>query len=166
MSDCCNSKNPKWKEDFPVQWEKDNYITRREMVKFLGLGSMFLAGAQFVAAGVPLLQKPQAFPRARIANAMSFGDKGSMLFSYPTKDDPAILLKKADGSFRAYSQVCTHLSCAVVHKEQQDTLFCPAHNGYFSPEDGRVTAGPPSRGLPKIRLEVEDGVIYAVGVEV
>ena len=31
-------KDARWREDFPVNWESDNYVTRREMVKFLALG--------------------------------------------------------------------------------------------------------------------------------
>ena len=30
--DC--EKKARWREDFPIDWENDNYITRREMVKF------------------------------------------------------------------------------------------------------------------------------------
>ena len=30
---------PRWREDFPVRWDEDNYMTRRELAKFLTLGS-------------------------------------------------------------------------------------------------------------------------------
>jgi len=43
-------KSEKWRDDFPVEWEGDNYVTRREMVKFLTLGSLFLAVANWVTA--------------------------------------------------------------------------------------------------------------------
>ena len=39
-------KAEKWRDDFPIEWEGDNYVSRREMVKFLTLGSLFLAGSQ------------------------------------------------------------------------------------------------------------------------
>ena len=41
-------KDEKWRDDFPIEWEGDNYVSRREMVKFLTLGSMFLAIASWV----------------------------------------------------------------------------------------------------------------------
>ena len=44
-------------------------------------------------------------------------------------------------------------------------LHCPCHNGYFDLATGRPIAGPPRRPLPRIKLEVRDGVIYATGVE-
>ena len=38
------TQDPRWKQDFPVSWERDHYVTRRELVKFLTLGSGLLAG--------------------------------------------------------------------------------------------------------------------------
>ena len=29
----------RWRDDFPVRWDDDNYMTRRELAKFLTLGS-------------------------------------------------------------------------------------------------------------------------------
>src|SRR5262245_34361145 len=40
----------KWREDFPVEWVADNYITRREFTKFLVLtsGATVLGNGYFV----------------------------------------------------------------------------------------------------------------------
>jgi Rieske Fe-S protein len=65
----------------------------------------------------------------------------------------------------AFSQKCTHLSCAVIPEPGQGQLRCPCHHGYFDMSEGRPVAGPPRRRLPRITLEVRDGVIYATGVE-
>ncbi len=36
---CAGCKpTPKWRQDFPIEWEADHYVSRREMVKFLTLG--------------------------------------------------------------------------------------------------------------------------------
>ena len=35
----------RWREDFPVRWDADHYLTRRELAKFLTLGSALLTGA-------------------------------------------------------------------------------------------------------------------------
>ena len=40
---CKASIPPKWRQDFPIEWEGDHYVSRREMVKFLTLGSLLLA---------------------------------------------------------------------------------------------------------------------------
>lgn len=121
----CQKKKARWREDFPVNWESDNYVTRREMVKFLALGSLTIAGANAVVAGLPQILKAAEMPRTRIALASSIPVGGSTLFSYPTHEDPCILVRQHNGDLVAYSQVCTHLSCAVVHNEKK--ISCFAH---------------------------------------
>src|SRR5215470_4123073 len=49
---------------------------------------------------------------------------------------------------------------AVIPEPAQGRLRCPCHNGHFEINEGRPIAGPPRRPLPRIRLEVRDGVIY------
>lgn len=164
--ECKKKKEARWREDFPVSWENDNYVTRREMVKFLALGSLTIAGANAVVAGIPHVVKPQEMPRTRVALASSIPVGRSRLFSYPTEEDPCILIRQPNGDLVAYSQVCTHLSCAVIHQEKENTLFCPCHNGYFTVADGRPYAGPPTRPLPRIKLEQRGNEIFAIGVEV
>ncbi len=53
----------------------------------------------------------------------------------------------------AYSQKCTHLSCAVYYEKEQNRLECPCHQGFFSITDGSVLQGPPQRALPRVALE-------------
>jgi hypothetical protein len=35
--------DPKLRDDFPIDWEEDNYVTRREFFKFMTLASGGLA---------------------------------------------------------------------------------------------------------------------------
>jgi Rieske Fe-S protein len=70
-----------------------------------------------------------------------------------------------DGSLLAYSQSCTHLSCAVVPRLTEGVLHCPCHDGYFDLKTGRNIAGPPPRPLPRIELDVDGDDVYAVGVD-
>jgi Rieske Fe-S protein len=122
-------ETPRWREDFPVRWELDDYVTRRELTKFLVLGSGLLAGANAALAIAGKLQETPKAPRTKIARASSIAAGSSLLFRYPTAEDPCILLRARDGSLEAYSQVCTHLSCAVVHRPEDETLYCPCHHG-------------------------------------
>ena len=164
--DGCQSHEPQWKEDFPIEWEKDHYVTRREMVKFLTLGSAFLVASNAVMAAIGKFSRPEQMPRKMIALASAIPENSSVLFRYPTEEHPCILVHTSSGEFLGYSQVCTHLSCAVVHRPEENTLFCPCHHGYFDPRTGRPTAGPPIRPLPRILLAREGDVIFATGVEV
>ena len=91
---------------------------------------------------------------------------GSLLFRYPSEEDPCILVRLEDGKLAAYSQVCTHLSCAVVRRPSSRELDCPCHEGHFDCADGRPSSGPPTRRLPRVLLEEAGGGVFAVGVEV
>lgn len=155
---------PRWREDFPVRWAHDHYVTRRELAKFLTLGSALLATASGAIAAIGRWGRHEAkAPPVRVARASSIPPGGSALFRYPTSGDPCILVRGQDGSLRAFSQVCTHLSCAVVHHPERDELFCPCHHGIFSAIDGRPIAGPPIRRLPMIQLELRGDDVIAVG---
>ena len=87
-------------------------------------------------------------------------------FRYPTDDDPCLLVRLPNNALVAYSQKCTHLSCAVIPDPAKGQLMCPCHNGCFDLEHGGPIAGPPRRPLPRVQLVVRnDGGIYATGVE-
>jgi Rieske Fe-S protein len=83
-------------------------------------------------------------------------------FNYPGSEDQAVLINIPGQGFVAYSQKCTHLSCAVFYQKDEQRLYCPCHEGIFSVADGEPVAGPPQRRLPRIRLEQRDGILYAV----
>jgi nitrite reductase/ring-hydroxylating ferredoxin subunit len=157
---------PSWRRDFPTRWEDAKYISRRELAKFLTLGSALLVGANTLLAAIGRVRPRPSPQAAKIAGGSALPPGASLLFRYPTAEDPCIVVRRPDGSFVAYSQVCTHLSCAVVHVPAEDNLFCPCHLGAFSCAEGLPIAGPPTRRLPRILLEERDGELWAVGVAV
>jgi Rieske Fe-S protein len=161
------SDAPRWRQDFPIRWEEDHYVTRRELAKFLTLGSGTIVAATAGVAALGDRLRPQGrMERRRIDAAQALEAGASLLFRYPTDADPCILLRLVDGKLAAYSQVCTHLSCAVVRRPGSPELDCPCHEGHFGCADGRPTAGPPTRRLPRVLLEETAEGVFAVGVEV
>ena len=90
---------------------------------------------------------------------------GVKIFAYPTADDPCILVRTGHDSYVAYSQKCTHLSCAVYYEKEQNRLECPCHQGFFSIADGSVLQGPPQRALPRVALEKRAGHLVAIRME-
>jgi nitrite reductase/ring-hydroxylating ferredoxin subunit len=157
---------PRWRQDFPVRWDEDHYMTRRELAKFLTLGSGLLAGVNVLIALIGLSNRPPDVPARRIAGVGDVAPGTSLLFRYPTLEDPCILVRDASGRFDAFSQVCTHLSCAIVHVPEDESLACPCHKGSFSARDGVPTAGPPTRRLPRIVIERRGEDLVATGIEV
>ena len=114
------------------------------------------------------------YPRVRIANSKDIPSNESLLFEYPHKDRPAVLIHLPEGGFVAYDGLCTHLGCQVHYNKvpvkgwenDPQQIFSPCHGGVFEPRAGKVLAGPPPRPQPKIKLELdEQGDIYANGYE-
>lgn len=71
---------------------------------------------------------------------------------------PAILVHMQDGSWMAYSAVCTHAGCEVAYQLQSQTLGCPCHGSMFDPaSSGEVLQGPAEQPLAQIQVEASGG---------
>jgi Rieske Fe-S protein len=157
---------PAWRQDFPIDWPQDQYVERRDFMKFLVLTSFAFTTGQFWIAGQSWLRRRQGQPEARrIASLQDLAVGGSLVFAYPGEHDICVLVRLAPDELVAFSQKCTHLSCAVIPRPEQNQLHCPCHEGYFDLRSGRPIAGPPTRPLPRILLDVRGQDIYATGVE-
>lgn len=66
---------------------------------------------------------------------------------------PIIVIATTQGSFRAFSAICTHLGCIVKWDGATGTIICPCHAGVFGP-DGKVVSGPPPKPLPEYEVLV------------
>jgi len=155
----------RWRGEFPYHWDADEMVSRRE---FLHL-AVYASGALFsVTALIAILGRSRRRPVARsqrITVVEKVPEGQAFYFNYPSREDQAVLLHLSGGRFVAYSQKCTHLSCAVYYQSDQKRLFCPCHDGVFDPQTGSPTAGPPQRRLPRIKLLIKGNLIYALGRE-
>jgi Rieske Fe-S protein len=159
------SEQPRWRQDFPTDITADEALARREFTKFLVLTSgAFVAGQGWIGL-MSVLLDDTPLPEKRIATVKDVPPNGVVEFRYPDDDAPCLLIILPNGTPVAYGQQCSHLSCAVIPEPERGHLRCPCHNGYFEINEGRPIAGPPRRPLPRIKLAVRDGVIYATGVE-
>jgi Rieske Fe-S protein len=143
----------------------DALVTRRGYLRILGVLSGGLAlGNVAVAAGAFRRPTQGADTEVLITDdAESIPVGGAVRFTYPGDFHPALLLRLGGDTFVAYSAVCTHLQCEVLARLDEDTLYCPCHEGFFDPATGVPTAGPPERPLPPIVLERRGSAIVAVG---
>ena len=155
-----------WREDFPIDWAEDQYVERRDFVKFLVLISAAFTAGQFWIGIEDWFQRRQTvFARTRIASLDQLAG-GIVVFNYPGPQDPCVLVRTKTGNLVAYSQKCTHLSCAVIPRPDLGVLQCPCHEGVFDLSTGRQLAGPPPRPLPRITIEVAGNDVFATGVVV
>lgn len=159
------SSAPLWQDEFSVFTADERYVSRRQFTKFLTLTSFaMLAGNVWILAR-SWFHRPASFPQQAVASANELEVGGVKMFSYPTPQDPCILVRTGAETYAAYSQKCTHLSCAVFYAKEQNRLECPCHQGFFAIADGSVLQGPPQRPLPRVALERKAGQLVAVGME-
>lgn len=166
-----SEQQPQWRKDFPIDWPQDHYVARRDFTKFLALTSAAFVVGQYWIIAQNWLRKRAGKPAiARIASLRNLAVGETVVFHYPQEADTCILIRLTEGDadgagLVAYSQKCTHLSCAVIPDFKEGVIHCPCHHGFFDLKTGRVLAGPPPRPLPRILLEIRGDDVYATGVE-
>jgi nitrite reductase/ring-hydroxylating ferredoxin subunit len=159
------SSAPLWQDEFSVFTADERYVNRRQFTKFLTLTSFAMFAGNVWILVRSLFHRAPAYSAVPVASLDEVPVGGVKMFSYPTADDPCILVRTAADSYVAYSQKCTHLSCAVYYEKEGNRLACPCHQGYFSVADGSVLQGPPQRALPRVVLQPRDGRLVAIRME-
>ena len=174
-------EQPAWRNDFPIDWPQDQYVSRREFTKFMVLTSLAFVVGQVWLCVQSLFRRNRPKPgRQRLAALADVAVGGVVLFRYPSENDTCLLLRLPDGPdgkprLVAYDQRCTHLSCGVLPQLRDESgglrpiedcrLHCPCHHGYFDAETGRPLAGPPRRPLLLVELDIKGGIVYAKGIK-
>ena len=159
------SSTPLWRDEFSVHTADERYVNRRQFTKFLTLASLGMFVGNLWILLKSRFTKPRQFSSVQIAQVGEIPVRGVKLFTYPTPQDHCIMVRTAEDEYVAYSQKCTHLSCAVYYSPKSDQLECPCHQGFFSIKDGSVLQGPPPRPLPQITLERDGAKLFATGVK-
>ena len=158
-------EQPKWRRDFPIDSPQDQYVARRDFMKFMVLTSLAFTVGQFWIAAHNWWRRRAPSDARRLASLDEIPVGGVLTFAYPDDHDSCVLVRTGERALVAYSQKCTHLSCAVRPRVDEGILQCPCHEGTFDLGSGRPLAGPPRRPLSRIRLEVRGRDIFASGVE-
>lgn len=74
---------------------------------------------------------------------------------------PGLLVRTADGGYRAMSAVCTHLQCTVQYRSDLHEVWCACHNGLYD-LNGRNISGPPPRPLDAYDVHINgDDVVVS-----
>jgi len=157
-----DERGEQWREEFPYHWNADDLVTRRDTIRFLvaGSGALFVATSALAIVG-ELTGNVSGQPVA-VAHVGELATNGVKVFAYPDRYAQGILVNLPGKGLVAYSDVCTHLSCAVLYEPGAQQFHCPCHEGRFDAYTGEVLAGPPTRPLPIIRLKEQDGIVYAI----
>lgn len=154
-----------YQQEFPYDRDEEGQVTRREFCNFLFLTSsaLFLGAAGFAGKAVYDSRFEPTYPQTKIEGASDLQPGASLNFRYPREEDSAILIRTTDGSYYAYGQKCTHLSCPVYYSKDRHRLECPCHEGGYDVKTGNVLYGPPPRPLDKIEVEMRGAEVWAIG---
>jgi arsenite oxidase small subunit len=139
-----------------------SHTSRRAFCTNLMLATGLMAVAPIT--GVAAQDSSVAYPARKIEGAETLLPGGSLYFNYPTRNDPAVLLRSNDGEYKAYSRRCSHAGCSVDFDPPSRCLKCPCHRGTFDARMGYVKFGPPRRPLDEIILQIRaGGYVWATG---
>jgi cytochrome b6-f complex iron-sulfur subunit len=136
---------------------------KRDFLKFVLFGSIT---AWFVSVIYPVLsylkppKQPEVIVKSVKAGKISdFANDTGTVIKFGTK--PVILIRNAQGEFKAFSATCTHLDCTVQYRSDFGLIWCACHNGKYD-LNGRNVSGPPPRPLDayEVALQGDDVVIY------
>jgi Rieske Fe-S protein len=158
------AERKRWRAAFPYHWDADDLASRRELLRFAVYASGALFGSTAIIAALGMLRRPTTTAPQAIARISDVPEGTAVYFNFPEAETQAMLLHLPGGRFVAYSQRCTHLSCAVYYQADRQRLYCPCHEGVFSPETGDPVAGPPQRRLEQITLSQDGDTLYATEI--
>ena len=139
----------------------DDRIPRRQFAKYLtaaGLAAALGGLVLFVRA------RKNSYPVKVVAHVGDIPVGGMKIISYPNDEHPCFLLHPAEGTFLAFSRLCTHAACPIFYRPEDHIFACPCHGGVFSAVDGSVFGGPPPKPLPRVSLEVRGEDLVATGM--
>jgi len=77
---------------------------------------------------------------------------------FPIGTSPGIIIRMPDGSYRAFSAVCTHLACTVQYRSTHKDIWCACHNGVYDLQ-GRNVSGPPPRPLDRYPVRISGDAV-------
>jgi Rieske Fe-S protein len=72
----------------------------------------------------------------------------------PFGSQPALVVRLPNGELRAFTAMCTHLSCTVQYRPDLQEIWCACHNGHYD-LTGKNVSGPPPKPLRAYDVNVK-----------
>ena len=120
-----NRTKPLWSEEFSIRKDDERYVSRRQLTKFLTLtslgmfvGNLWIRREELDAEGDGVSREED---RARGRNS---GRRRQAVRISRARSDQCLLVRTSEDEYVAYSQKCTHLSCAVYYSAKENLGSC------------------------------------------
>jgi len=133
---------------------------RRFLDAILGGGVLAWLGAVLYPVFAYLKPPPEtgeAVTSVMVGTIDEIPPDSGMIFKFGRK--PGILIRKPDGSLKAYNAICTHLDCTVQYRQDLGLIWCACHNGRYD-LNGKNIAGPPPKPLEEFRVDIRANEIF------
>ena len=141
-------------------------LTRRRVLQGVaGVGVLGVAGTVLAACGGD--DDPGTTPTggestpAETTDGGAGGDAIASTADVPVSgglvidsDDPIVITQPAEGDFKAFTAVCTHMQCTVARVED-NVIKCPCHGSTYDASTGEPTGGPAPAALAPIEITVD-----------
>jgi len=144
--------------DTPTPAETESNPTRRAFLGIATAAGLCYAGAigypvyRYLASPAEMAASESAVTEVTLDRAQDLPVASALMFKFGAS--PAMLIHGADGSWVAFSAVCTHLGCTVKYEPQMNRIHCSCHGGTYDPHTGKNTSGPPPRPLKAYKVTV------------
>lgn len=158
---------------------RSQHVSRRDFVRVVltFLGTIMGAVVGLPAIGyliAPAVKVKRADARIPLGPLENYPAGVPTLFNFTrtkvngwekTVNSYGVYVLRGEGDqVKVLSNVCTHLSCRVNWKAEEQQYACPCHAAYFD-IDGKVLEGPPPRPLDEFEAEIEEGNLFINFVE-
>lgn len=141
-------------------------VSRRQFLNILLTGSIATLAGAVIYPLLKYINPPKGLEDTATSVVAAKADElllnSAKIFRFGNK--PGILVHTAQGEYKAFSAVCTHLNCTVQYDQVASHIWCACHNGHFD-LNGRVISGPPPRPLEEFNVSIrgEDIVVAKKG---
>src|SRR5690606_290485 len=96
---------PRWRRDFPIDSDDDDYVSRRDLLKYVVLTSgAFVVGQLWILLKTLLRAREPAFQPAPVAGVDELAVGAAKTFTYPQGSPPRLLVRLDAATFVAYDQ--------------------------------------------------------------
>ncbi len=139
----------------------DGTEDRRGLIRWLLGGGFVISLSSFVYPVIRFLNPPAV--SEAVVNEVVAGKVQDIKPNSGTiirfGETPVILIRVNQTDWRAFSAVCTHLSCIVQYEPARTRIWCACHNGVYNLQ-GQVVSGPPPKPLRPYEVHIrQDEVV-------